>query len=187
MAKTNGTNGKHAGISDEAVKAKTGRTWREWIETLDAAGGRDMAHAEIAALLDKKFGVPPWWTQMVTVGYEQAIGKRVRLQKTDGFSATASKTLRAPASAAFKAFNETRARAAWLKDDFTIRKATAPKSLRVTWKDGKSHLDVNIYPKGAAKSQVSLQHSKLTSARSADQMKQYWREALTRLEDWLTG
>lgn len=187
MATTNGThstNGKHAGISDEAVRAKTGKTWQEWIDTLDTAGARDLSHQEISALLDK-LGVPPWWSQMVTVGYEQAVGKRVRLQKADGFSASASKTLNVSASAAFKAFNDTRTRKAWLTDDLTIRKATSPKSLRITWKDGKTNLDVNIYAKGARKSQVSVQHSKLASARSADQMKKYWRHALAQLEQSL--
>ena len=178
----NGANSRHAGISDEAVRAKTGKTWQEWIDTIDKAGGRAMSHQEVAALLSEKFRVPPWWTQMVTVGYEQAVGKRVRLQKADGFAVSASKTVNLSAAMAFKAFSDARTRAAWMNDDLTIRKATAPKSLRITWKDGKSNVDVNIYAKGARKSQVSLQHSKLASARAADQMKKYWRDALTRLE-----
>jgi hypothetical protein len=182
----NSARGKLAGIGDEAVRAKTGRTWQEWIDVIDKAGGRAMSHQEIGELLDRKFGVAPWWSQMVTVGYEQAVGKRVRLQKADGFAATASKTLKVSAASAFKAFNDPRTRESWLTDSFTIRKATAPKSLRITWKDGKSHVDVNIYAKGPRKAQVSLQHSKLTSARSATQMQRYWREALERMEWELT-
>ena len=184
MATNNGTNGKHAGISDEAVRAKTGKTWREWIETLERAGAREMNHAQIADLVDK-LGAPPWWSQMVTVGYEQAVGKRVRLQKADGFAATASKTLDVSPSSVFKAFSDARARSAWLKDELTIRKATAPKSLRITWKDGRSHVDVNLYGKGARKTQVTVQHSKLASARTAEQMKKYWRAALASLESAL--
>jgi hypothetical protein len=183
---TNG-NGKHAGISDEAVKAKTGRTWPEWIATIDKAGGRSMSHQEIAALLSDTHGVAPWWTQMVTVGYEQAVGKRVAMQKADGFSASASKTLKLSAASVFKAFNDARMRSTWLTDEFTIRKATAPKSLRITWKDGKSNVDVNIYAKGARTAQVSLQHSKLASARTAEQMKKYWRAALVRLDEAMSA
>jgi uncharacterized protein YndB with AHSA1/START domain len=175
------TNGKHAGISDDAVRAKTGKTWQQWIDALDRAGGRAMSHQEVAALLSDKFGVPPWWTQMVTVGYEQAIGKRVAMQKADGFAASASRTINVSAAAVFKAFNDSRSRSLWLADEFTIRKATAPKSLRITWKDGKSHVDVNIYAKGARKAQISLQHTKLASARTAEQMKKYWRSALAEL------
>jgi hypothetical protein len=185
MSATNGSNGKHAGISDGAVRDKTGRTWQEWFATIDKAGGREMTHQEIAALLSDKFGVPPWWTQMVTVGYEQATGRRVRLQKADGFSVSASKTLGISAAAAFRAFSNPALRARWLEHDFVIRKSTAPKSLRITWKDGNSNLDVNIYEKGARKSQINLQHSKLGSARTATQMKKYWRDALAQLEDAL--
>src|SRR6185503_6121832 len=163
----------------------TGRTWQEWIDTIDKAGGRDMTHRQIAALLHETYSVPPWWTQMVTVGYEQAVGKRLRLQKVDGFAASASKTLDVTAAAVFRAFHDARARAQWLDERFTIRKATAPKSLRITWKDGTSHLDVNIYPKGARRSQVSVQHTKLATAKGADQMKKYWRSALLKLEQHL--
>jgi len=178
--------GKISGIGDEAVRAKTGRTWSEWIATLDRAGAREMTHAQIATLLDERFGVPGWWTQMVTVGYEQAVGKRVPRQKADGFAASASKTIGVPPAVAFEAFNDPRARAAWLGDELTIRKATAPKSLRITCWDGTTHLDVNIYSKGTGRAQVTLQHTKLASARDAARMKQYWREALKRLEETLT-
>jgi uncharacterized protein YndB with AHSA1/START domain len=123
---------------------------------------------------------------MVTVGYEQAIGKRVARQKTDGFAVSASKTLSVSPAAAFKAFNDPRTRAAWLADELTIRKSTAPKSLRITCEDGKTHLDVNIYPKGDGKAQVTLQHRKLASAREAARMKRYWGDALKRLEETLT-
>jgi hypothetical protein len=97
MAATNGKTSTQAGISDDAVRAKTGKDWQGWIDALDKAGARTMSHPEIADLLDKEFGVSPWWTQMVTVGYEQAVGKRVRLQKADGFAVSASKTLDVPA------------------------------------------------------------------------------------------
>ena len=33
---------KEAGISDEAVRAKTGRTWGEWFAILDGAGARKL-------------------------------------------------------------------------------------------------------------------------------------------------
>jgi hypothetical protein len=188
MSDANGgaaTGTKINGIGDEAVRAKTGRTWSEWIATLDTAGAREMTHSEIAALLHERFDVPGWWTQMVTVGYEQATGKRVPRQKADGFAATASKTMSVSPTAAFKAFNDPRSRAAWLTEDLTIRKATAPKSLRITCGDGKTHLDVNIYPKGPGKSQVTLQHTKLASAREAARMKKHWADALKRLEEML--
>jgi hypothetical protein len=61
---------KSARMSDAAVQAKTGKTWDEWFKILDKAGGKKMNHKEIVAYLSEKYGVGPWWRQMVTVTYE---------------------------------------------------------------------------------------------------------------------
>lgn len=185
MASTNGTKGTNAkvnGIGDEAVRAKTGKTWAAWVASLDKAGARTMTHTEIATLVHEKYGVPGWWTQMVTVGYEQSIGRRASREKADGFAVSASKTLRVSPTVAFEAFNDPRTRAGWLPDEITVRKATAPKTLRITCEDGTTHLDVYIVPKGDEKSQVTLQHTKLANAREAARMKKHWGDALKRLE-----
>jgi len=62
-----------------------------------------------------------------------------------------------------------------------VRKATPNKSMRVTWKDGKTSLEINFYPKETGKSQVVVQHSKLPNATAATRMKTYWGKALDRL------
>lgn len=63
-------------ISDEAVSARTGKTWGEWCKILDKARAKAMEHKEIVAILSKRYPkLGGWWTQMVTVGYEQARGK----------------------------------------------------------------------------------------------------------------
>jgi hypothetical protein len=110
MATTNGatgTSGKINGIGDDTVRAKTGKTWAEWVAAPDKAGARTMAHGESRRSCTRN-DVPGWWTQMVTVGYEQSIGKRAPRQKADGFAVSASKTLRVSPAAAFKAFNDPR-------------------------------------------------------------------------------
>jgi hypothetical protein len=53
--------------------------------------------------------------------------------------------------------------------------------LRVTWGDG-SNLEVRLYPKGAAKTQIAVQHGRLASARAAATQKAYWGEAFDRLQ-----
>ena len=50
-------------MSDAAVQAKTGKTWKEWFAILDRAGARKMAHKEIAAYLYRELQVPAWWSQ----------------------------------------------------------------------------------------------------------------------------
>ena len=38
-------------MSDEAVKAKTGKTWKEWFAALDKAGATKMGHQDIVKYL----------------------------------------------------------------------------------------------------------------------------------------
>ena len=72
-------------MSDEAVKAKTGKTWKEWFAILDKAGARKMTHKEIVQVLNSEHGVGPWWQQMVTVTYEHERGLRDRHEKPEGY------------------------------------------------------------------------------------------------------
>ncbi|HUP31372.1 MAG TPA: hypothetical protein VM122_14435 [Usitatibacter sp.] len=174
---------RFAGVGSEAVLKATGRAWDEWLKVLDRAGAKDMNHKDIAALLARKFAVPGWWSQMVTVGYEQARGLREARQKTNGFSATASKTVRIPLDKLYTAWSEPRQRSRWLPDaPIEIRRATDGKSMRITWKVGESSVDVGFYAKGGEKSMVAVEHSKLPNATAATRQKHYWGDALGRLK-----
>lgn len=169
-------------MGDDAVKAKTGKTWSEWFKLLDAAGAKKMSHQEIVALLNKKHDVGPWWQQMVTVTYEQSRGLRAKHQKPTGFEISVSRTVNAPVSKAFKAWTEEKTRKKWLPANLSIRKATANKSLRINWEDGQTSLNANFYPK-SDKCQVVAQQGKLPSAKAAATMKTFWAKALDRLKD----
>jgi uncharacterized protein YndB with AHSA1/START domain len=173
---------------DDAVRRATGKTWQQWFKLIDAAGGRQWDHKRIVAYLNDEHGVGPWWRQMVTVGYERARGKRVLHQKPDGFSISRSKTLPAPAAALFEAWHDGRQRARWLADPkVTIRAATPGRSLRITWVDGKSSVEVMLYPKAAGKTQLTVQHNKLADAKAAARMKAYWGAQLDALAALVGG
>ena len=175
---------KEAGVSDEAVRAKTGRTWGEWFAILDGAGARKMEHGAIARYLNQKRGVREWWCQMVTVGYEQARGLRQKYQKASGYAVGASKTVGVPVAALFEAWADPKARRRWLKAwKFQVRKATRNKSMRITWVDGKTHVDVYFLAKGKGKSLVSVEHRKLADRKQAERMKEYWGWSLEKMSD----
>lgn len=174
------------GISSDAVKAKTGKGWAEWIALLDKASGQKMTHQQIVAHLHTQHGVPGWWQQMVTGGYEKARKGRTKGEMPDGFQVSANKTLPISAAAAFKHWNDAKARAHWLKDDkLTITTKTANKSIRAQW--GESRVSVYFWPKGEAKTLISIEHSKLKNAREGAKMKKYWAEALGELEALIDG
>jgi uncharacterized protein YndB with AHSA1/START domain len=175
-----------AGIGDAAVQARTGRTWAEWFALLDKAGAGKMDHRSIATYIHDEHGCSGWWSQMVTVGYEQERGLRERHQKPEGYQISASRTINASAAKLFNAWSDESLRTQWLpRTPVTVRKATAGKSLRITWKDGKTSVDVNIYPKDKGKCQITVQHSKLANLATAERMKGFWGKTLDRLRTFV--
>src|SRR6185295_15856082 len=126
-------------MSDIAVKAKTGKNWKDWFSILDKAGARKMNHQEIVKLVSEKYDVGPWWRQMVTVTYEQARGLREKHQKPAGYQISVSRTVNAPLAKLYKSFANAKSRSSWLGENgLIVRTATLDKSMRVTWNDKKT-------------------------------------------------
>jgi hypothetical protein len=176
-------------MSDAAVKERSGKTWAEWFKILDEAGAKKMDHTAITEFLYKKHKVPGWWCQMIAVDYEHARGIRAKFQKCDGAFATGgSRTLNVSMAKLFQAWSDEKLRSKWLPDaQIEITKATPGKSVRAKWDGGKSRLSVNFYAKGAGKSQVAVDHENLASAKECAAMKNYWFEALNRLQALMTA
>jgi len=170
-------------MSDEAVEAKTGKTWSRWFKHLDAAGAKKMTHQEIVAHLHDKHGVRPWWTQMVAVTYEQARGLRDKHEKPGGFEISVSRTIAVPIAKAYRSWTDEKARQKWLPSSVTIRKAATNKSLRLNWEDGKTIVAAAFLAKADGKTQVVAQHNKLPDAKAAAKMKKFWAAALDRLKE----
>lgn len=173
---------KVAGLSDAAVKKATGCTWDKWVFVLDHARAHEWSHRAIADHIHTRYKVPGWWTQMVTVGYERIKGLRDVGQRRDGtYEASKSRTVGAPASVAFKAVADARQRRKWLLDATpTIRTKVPNKSVRMTWEDGTS-VEIYLVPKGSAKTQVAIQHTKLASKDDIARRKAYWNQRLSAL------
>lgn len=176
---SNATGKKYAGISDSAVRARTGKGWSDWFKILDR-GAKGLNHTDKVGYLSRKFPkVSGWWLQMVTVGYEQGRGMRDKYQTARGYEVSRSKTIAVPLSAAFKAWKDEKMRRHWLNEPrIVVRRSTPRKSMRITWKDGRTSVEVNFYSKGGSKSQVTVQHTKLSTMTEAKRMQSYWSEKL---------
>jgi len=181
-----GMSSKVNGISSEAVAARTGKTWSQWLKALDAAGAKKLDHKSIAKLLGEKFRVGAWWIQMVTVGYEQARGMRVKHERPDGFSVSASKMFATPVGRLFRAWKDAKLRTVWLPEPIKIRKATKDRSIRITWLKDDTTVETIFYPKSREKCQVSVQHNRLRSAMAADNVKAFWKRRLEALNKTLS-
>ena len=175
-----------AGMADATIATRTGRGWKHWVVALDDAGAYAWAHRDIARYVHDTFQVPDWWTQMVTVGYERIKGLRAIGQRRDGgYEASKSKVFAVPVSRLYRAFHDARMRRRWLGAvKLTLRSAATDKSMRVTWPDGTA-VDLYFVAKGAAKSQLAVQHRKLADKASVDEMKAWWADRLKALEGML--
>ena len=177
--------GKLAGLSDASVTRATGRTWAQWLTLLDGAGAAGKRHPEIARYV-KSLGTPPWWTQMVTVGYERVRGLREKGQRRGGaHEASKSRTFHVPVGTLFDAFANARRRRRWLPVKIAVRSVTPQKRMRITWDDD-TVVVFEFTSKGAAKSAVALGHQKLPDKSAAEAMKRAWGEHFDRLGEFLS-
>lgn len=173
-----------AGLSDDAVKKATNRTWADWVRELDAAEAYAMSHRDIARHVGATYDdVSAWWAQTVTVGYERIRGLREVGQKRGGkFDANKSRTLPVDVATLYRAFKDGRKRKRWLPEGVErVRSSTENKAMRIGWNDGTVVL-VTFTAKAENKSAVSIQHTGLPNKKAAEATKVFWHERLDALK-----
>ena len=171
------------GQPDARVRENTGKGWREWLRLLDAWGARERKHKDVATYLMEQHGVPGWWAQTITVGYERARGIRAKHQTLDGtFQVSVSKTLPVGSGKLFKLFAEAPQRNRWLeRGTLRVRTTNKDRSIRFDFRDGASRVVVSFDPKARNKTTVTVQHERLPDAGAVEEMRGMWREHLARL------
>jgi hypothetical protein len=167
--------------SDDALVAATGRGWNEWFTLLDAWGAAERKHSEIARQLRSEHGVPGWWSQTVTVGYERARGLRAKHERPDGFSVSVSRTVAASAERLYASFADERERNE-LVPGLVPRASRARLVARFDRPSDGTRVVASFEEKGAAKGTVHVQVDRLADAESAERAKADWRGLLERLK-----
>jgi uncharacterized protein YndB with AHSA1/START domain len=177
------TEGPALSVSDEVIRARTGRGWEAWFDLLDEWGAADRPTKEIRRWIEEEHGIEGWGAAAVSVTYQRARGLRAVGEGPDGFTVTASKTVAVPVDRLYDAFVDASLRTRWLPDgDLRARTAVQPRSARFDWGDGGSRVNVTFVPKGDARSSVALGHERLPSGEEAERMKAYWRERVSALK-----
>ena len=168
---------------DEAVRQNTGKGWREWVSILDEWGARERTHRDIARHLQEEHGVPGWWAQTVTVGYERARGMRAKYQRISGaFAVSVSKTFNVGAAKLYAAFTDARQRNKWLEPGtLKVRTKQKAKTARFDFEDGSSRVAAYFVPKERAKTTVTVEHERLTDAEAVEKMRAMWKDRLSEL------
>ena len=173
--------------SDEAIVEKTGRDWEAWFSLLDGWNATSRPHPEIARWLSAEHGVPGWWAQSITVGYERARGWRVTGQGRDGkYSISTSRTINVPVESLFAAAADPSLRRRWLPEGrLEVTSTNPPKSVRGRWDGGQSRVAIGFTAKGDGKSQIGLAHEQLPDAGAASEAKEFWVQRLKELKELL--
>ncbi len=171
------------GQPDAKVRQNTGKGWREWLRTLDAWGAKERKHGDVVRYLLEQHGVPGWWAQAITTGYERSRGIRAKHQTLDGFfQVSVSKTFPIGVGKLFKVFAEEPQRDKWLERGMLkVRTTLKDRSIRFDFRDGTSRVVSYFDPKDRNKTTVTVQHERLLDARAVEEMRGMWREQLKRL------
>jgi hypothetical protein len=163
------------------VRARTGRTWAEWFALLDRADGAALGHRELTRILGAQ-QASAWWSQMVAVEYERSRGLRRVHQAPDGYAVSVSKTVGWKLPRLYGLTARPAARRKWFpRGDFQPSSQTKDKYVRGPWKGG-ARLEIGFYARGPAKSQISVQVSRLARRADVESVRETWKAALTRLQ-----
>jgi hypothetical protein len=169
-------------ISEEAIEKGTGRSWTSWLDFFNSVGAQELTHQQIAERASSA-GAPPWWGQMVTVAYEQHIGRRVLGQDCDGrFNVSASKTCEGTIDGTLDRW------VAAVRDrhDFADVAITRGPEVSSTerwryWRcglDDGSRIVVMVSAKSPLKAVISVQHERLESSVAVEHWRAYWKSLL---------
>jgi hypothetical protein len=167
------------GVNEASIRRKTGRGWEEWLKILDEWGAPERPHREIARHLVDEHGVPGWWAQWVTVGYERARGLRARHQTARGFEVSVSKTLPVTPDVVWPWIAEERGRDAWLEAGrVAVRSQRPERWLRCAIGGEDGDIRIQLDAKGDDRSVVTVTHSKLAGAEAVAETRIAWRARL---------
>ncbi|MGA0545847.1 hypothetical protein ACO2Q1_11270 [Brevundimonas sp. VNH65] len=172
------------GVDDEALVRATGRDWSSWESFLHNDGASDLDHTAIARRLHEVHGVPGWWSQHLTVRFEQAIGRRAPGQRCTGdFAVSATATRAGDMDGLLEAW-----RAAHDGDsDFDGVLLEAPPSHSATprwryWRaaltDG-GRVTVMFSEKAPGKIAIAVNHEKLDSPDAVERWRGWWKSVLS--------
>ncbi|HEY7727672.1 MAG TPA: SRPBCC domain-containing protein [Candidatus Eisenbacteria bacterium] len=196
------------GISDDAVRKGTGKRWSGWMRILDRWGARSKGHAATARHLAERYGIDPWWSQSVTVRYEQERGlRRVHERASGKYEISVSRVIGAPARRVFDCFIKPSDLSCWFTRGAAVNARVGgryrnrdgdrgvflavrpPRLLRFTWENPRhapdTVVEVAISSKGPRKVSAALTHGKLKSRRDAAKMKEAWSWAMDSLRSYV--
>ena len=171
------------------VERATGRTWDEWVQFMDAHDAKNLDHHQIALKVYRELEGTierlGWWTQAVTVAYEQYIGRRVPGQRPDGtFQMSVSKSTSLGMAELMEQWKDFAAGDATVQEILDVRDVrVSGTERRITWRarasDGSSVIVTSEPNKKGTASIVAAQLG-LATLESNDEARSRWSAIVAR-------
>ena len=175
------------------VERATNRTWDEWLAFMEKVDAKSLDHHQIAIKvyeeLDGTIDNLGWWTQAVTVAYEQYIGRRIPGQRPDGtFQTSVSKSTKLGMDDLIKKWAdyaaEDKAVLDLAGDDIRVGGTDRRKTWRTKAADG-STIMVISEPKPNGTASIVVQHMGLLTLELNNEAKSEWTVILGRFMERL--
>ncbi|GIE97641.1 hypothetical protein [Paractinoplanes rishiriensis] len=171
------------------VERATNRSWDEWVAFMERVDARSLDHKGIALKVYEELdgsGVEPlgWWTQAVTVAYEQYIGRRIPGQRPDGtFQLSVSKATKLGMRELMDAWVAFAGRDAFVAGLDTGDVKVSGTGKRITWRakvgDGSSII-VTSEPKANGTASIVATQLGLATLELNDEARAGWAAAVSR-------
>jgi hypothetical protein len=174
------------------IERATNRSWDDWLAFMDKIDARSLDHHSIAvkvyAELEGTIDNLGWWTQAVTVAYEQYIGRRIPGQRPDGtFQTSVSKATPLSMKALMEKWVDFAAKDRDVLELMAGDLRVGGTENRLTWRtkahDG-STINVISEPKSGGSASIVVQQIGLQTQELNTEAKEKWSAILGRfLED----
>lgn len=173
----------------EGIESATKMSWAEWVQLLDEKGARDLTHPQIAALvhnhLEEKIDSAGWWSQGVTVAYEQEIGRRKPGQTSDGFfEFSVSRTFQTSKEALFDQLTERMNRLETANGVLLDNTRTSVTPVRSYWKsdlaDG-TKLVCAVESRSDSSAAIVITHSHIEGSDTRDSWHDFWKRFISEI------
>ncbi len=177
----------------KSIEEATHKTWNEWLRFMDSIHAKDLDHTAIAQKvheeLEGSIESAGWWSQSVTVAYEQHIGRRLPGQRSDGtFEVSVSKSTELGMKNLMKAW------VSFAEKDKEVQALLAEEARaggtekRLTWrakgKDGSAIL-ITCEPKPNGTAAIIATLAGLKTEAQKNKAKTKWSEIVTRFLETL--
>jgi len=170
-------------LSDEAIRAGTGKGWEDWCVLIDQFPGRTDSHTAIAKHVRDDLGAGDWWAQAVTVGYERITGLRLPHQMPDGtFTANKSGTVTIESDMLRRLLLDDDDRAQLFPNvPAELKSKPTAKAIRVAIGPGSAI--IRLEERNGGRTQIAIQHSQLPTFDDVEEWKFYWGEWLEAIDE----